>query len=269
MAKEYDIKEEESDGIHEPRLGTCGEEQEQAALSHSPLRFADHNSCYTPAEERDTTQNQSRPFQCPDCDKRFKFPASLQRHLRIHTGVDLHNCSQCGKTFTLPTYLEIHLRTHAGTRLSPYECSQCEKPFARLRDLRMHQNKLNDVKPIHCPLLREGVQSHHVHQVPPRETSGRDAACVLPLREVVQQRDAPSGPPEDSHWGEAVSVLDVWRSFYPSVAAHHPREDAHGREALQVLPVRPDVPTQVGAEDSQEHARGPAGPTALPLCGVR
>ena len=36
MAKEYDIKEEESDGIHEPRLGTCGEEQEQAGVD--PIR---------------------------------------------------------------------------------------------------------------------------------------------------------------------------------------------------------------------------------------
>ena len=80
--------------------------------------------------------NDSRLFQCEDCDKEFKENRSFQDHKRsTHLGI-LYNCDQCDKGFNHKKSLTRHIAVaHEGIR---YTCKECKREFTEKRDLRDH-----------------------------------------------------------------------------------------------------------------------------------
>ena len=47
-----------------------------------------------------------------------------------------HECDVCEKVFRYPSYLARHMRTH--TKEKPYECDVCEKRYRYAQSLRYH-----------------------------------------------------------------------------------------------------------------------------------
>ncbi|GMR59487.1 hypothetical protein PMAYCL1PPCAC_29682, partial [Pristionchus mayeri] len=66
---------------------------------------------------------------CTPCNRHFKRPDVLIRHLRLHTGERPFSCNLCPRQFSRSDHLLAHIRRHSGDK--PYGCNEC--PFATHR----------------------------------------------------------------------------------------------------------------------------------------
>ncbi|RMC04570.1 hypothetical protein DUI87_18816 [Hirundo rustica rustica] len=80
-----------------------------------------------------------RPYECPECGKRFQTSSGLLVHERIHREERPFRCPVCRKGFKHNSALITHGRIHTGER--PYECPQCGKSFSRSSHLTRHQRR--------------------------------------------------------------------------------------------------------------------------------
>ena len=81
---------------------------------------------------------------CGHCQKRFRSPAKLARHERVHAVSDsghAFHCSFCTKQFITQSKAAQHERTHTGEK--PYACSYCGRTFAKSGAARRHERTLH------------------------------------------------------------------------------------------------------------------------------
>ncbi|MCL4140011.1 UNVERIFIED_CONTAM: hypothetical protein GTU68_022920 [Idotea baltica] len=70
------------------------------------------------------------------CGRVFKLSGDLNRHLRTHTGEKPYQCPECFKKFTRASTLRCHLRIHTGEK--PFPCSRCSYHAVRREHLIQH-----------------------------------------------------------------------------------------------------------------------------------
>ena len=75
---------------------------------------------------------------CPDCNKTYNNPLSLQKHSYMHTG-EMKKCPNCDKLFPFYSQLKDHRKTHL--KLKQYVCShpKCDRDFTHKYDLAKHE----------------------------------------------------------------------------------------------------------------------------------
>ncbi|CAI4230222.1 unnamed protein product [Auanema sp. JU1783] len=77
-------------------------------------------------------EDEKKPYYCNICNKDFRRPDILSRHIRRHTGEKPFGCTACGRYFSRSDHLRTHRRTHTDEK--PYRCTIC--PYAaRRRDV--------------------------------------------------------------------------------------------------------------------------------------
>ncbi|KAM7134428.1 flt3-interacting zinc finger protein 1 isoform 1-T1 [Macrochelys suwanniensis] len=75
-------------------------------------------------------------YKCSECEKFFRSPRDLDRHVLVHTGEKPYQCTECGKFFRHECYLKRHRLLHSGER--PFKCSVCHKGFITFSNLSRH-----------------------------------------------------------------------------------------------------------------------------------
>jgi hypothetical protein len=88
-------------------------------------------------EPRPTSGRSSKKiFGCSECEKLFRSPRDLERHVLVHTGEKPFPCLECGKFFRHECYLKRHRLLHGTER--PFPCHVCGKGFITLSNLSRH-----------------------------------------------------------------------------------------------------------------------------------
>ena len=132
-------------------------------------------SCTECSHVRDADiHDRQRPYSCETCDKSFKHPSDLKKHLLVHTGERPYTCNTCDKTFNQTSVLKRHMRVHTknhshrtckkcfisncghlkiiavhnGQR--PYSCKICDKAFKHPSDLKTHLRIHTGERPYSC-----------------------------------------------------------------------------------------------------------------------
>jgi len=73
---------------------------------------------------------------CVYCEKEFKKPSDVVRHVRIHTHEKPYKCNHCYQSFAVKSTLTAHKKTHSGVK--DFKCQVCEKLFTTQGSLKVH-----------------------------------------------------------------------------------------------------------------------------------
>ena len=97
-------------------------------------------------------------YECNHCRKGFHFDESqLKEHLRVHQAQGDWTCFHLkyGKRFKCESELNLHLIAH---NKKEYKCDQCAYSNTDPRNLRAHQRRHSDKKPLLCPKCGKGFK---------------------------------------------------------------------------------------------------------------
>ncbi|XP_013112207.2 zinc finger protein 184 [Stomoxys calcitrans] len=92
-----------------------------------------------------------KSYPCNECEKVFKCPMALKKHMFKHTGQELpFPCNICGKRFVINSALKDHLMRHAG--IKNYVCPYCGVGKTTRQEWNTHIATHNTEKKFKCHL---------------------------------------------------------------------------------------------------------------------
>lgn len=111
-------------------------------------------NCRVSLENHQGLHTEGRPYECSYCGKWFRHRTTLGKHQKLHTGERAHKCLVCGKLFISNAALTTHQRIHTGEK--PYQCPSCERSFTTKGELTRHERIHTGERPFQCLECRKG-----------------------------------------------------------------------------------------------------------------
>lgn len=153
----------------------CCEKFVHAASLTRHMRRA-HNDRFVPNKKRDDEN-----VECPICKGVF-LRASLEVHVKNHSGARPFMCTICNKDFTTKWNLKLHKWTHAARISKPFKCDKCRGAFVRESDYIAHMNSHKALRPYTCnycgaQFIRKYNCQRHVKEHEKDKTYTCDICC--------------------------------------------------------------------------------------------
>eukprot|EP00049_Salpingoeca_infusionum_P000458 m.40056 g.40056 ORF g.40056 m.40056 type:complete len:307 (-) comp10392_c0_seq1:3532-4452(-) len=142
---------------------------------------------------------------CRYCSAMFRWPSSLSRHERTHTGEKPHVCPECNKGFSQKAHLKAHMLRHKEAveggdatqgsarrgmekRSAEHVCPHCSRVFTRKHNLTEHVRTHTKVAPYACTVCKATFKKSGDLQRHKRiHTGERPYACPLCLKAFRQR----------------------------------------------------------------------------------
>ena len=142
------------------------------------------------ADNRKSKKEQiSRSFKCKLCDKNYKYPDGLKRHLLTHSEDKPHECDVCGKRFQLFQYLDRHLKTHIWDQQKEHGCQDCPLRLYTFAELMYHRKSHGVALPFGCGACgksfsrKEGLRGHSLTHL-----KARRHTCIVCKAEFLKYK---------------------------------------------------------------------------------
>ena len=98
------------------------DEEDGLEANHLQIQKEDEEEGVEEGEEEITVREGAKRkigHECDVCEKVFRYPSSLARHMRTHTNDKPYECDVCWKCFSQLGNLKVHMRIHTNEK--PYE----------------------------------------------------------------------------------------------------------------------------------------------------
>ncbi|CAL6353000.1 unnamed protein product [Bathycoccus prasinos] len=184
----------------EPNLVLClriPDEEDGLEANHLQIQKEDEEEEGVEEGEEEITVREGAKrkigHECDVCEKVFRYPSQLTRHMRTHTNEKPYECDVCWKCFSESGNLKRHMRIHTNEK--PYECDFCDKAFRDSGTLKSHMRTHTNERPYECDVcewrFREfgHLRSHKLIHTGEKPNSQHNAR--YPLSQQPSQRPNP------------------------------------------------------------------------------
>ena len=91
--------------------------------------------------DKQESDDQGDDYKCPNCQKEFKYPSHLKRHIKSCK----FRCKLCPKKYSHKSHVDRHMKTvHERER---FQCDVCPKEYVDKRSLEHHMKVVHEKIP--------------------------------------------------------------------------------------------------------------------------